>query len=89
MRAYEHTPLPDIQAWSGFGAEKTFFENILAIEDHIPGEKLQSRQRLAAQGIPGVRAGRFSSYRPRLRRLTPLVASGPDTGPSTTTRRRE
>jgi len=42
MRAYEHTPLPDIQAWSGFGAERPLFENILAIEDHIPGEKLQS-----------------------------------------------
>ena len=42
MRAYEHTPLRDIQAWSGFGPEKPLFENILAIEDHIPGEKLQS-----------------------------------------------
>ncbi len=42
MRAYEHTPLRDIQAWSGFGPERPLFENILAIEDHIPGEKLQS-----------------------------------------------
>jgi amino acid adenylation domain-containing protein len=42
MRAYEHTPLRDIQAWSGFGPEKPLFENILAIEDHIPGEKLQA-----------------------------------------------
>ena len=42
MRAYEHTPLRDIQAWSGFGPERPLFENILAIEDHIPAEKLQS-----------------------------------------------
>ncbi len=42
MRAHEHTPLRDIQAWSGFGPEKPLFENILAIEDHSPAEKLQS-----------------------------------------------
>ncbi len=42
IRAYEHTPLPDIQAWSGFGADRPLFENILAIEGDILGEKLPS-----------------------------------------------
>jgi amino acid adenylation domain-containing protein len=41
MRAYEHTPLRDIHAWSNFGVERPLFENLLVIEDH-PGEKLQS-----------------------------------------------
>jgi len=42
MRAYEHTSLRDVQTWNGFGPERPLFENILAIEDHIPGEKLRS-----------------------------------------------
>jgi amino acid adenylation domain-containing protein len=42
MRGHEHTPLRDIQAWSGFGPERPLFENLLAIEDHNPAEKLRS-----------------------------------------------
>ena len=42
MRAHEHTPLRDIQAWSGFGHERPLFETILAIEDRTLGETLQS-----------------------------------------------
>jgi amino acid adenylation domain-containing protein len=42
MRGHEHTPLRDIQAWSGFGPERPLFENLLAIEDHDPAEKLRS-----------------------------------------------
>ena len=42
MRAHEHTPLRDIQAWSGFGAERPLFESILVIEGHALGETLQS-----------------------------------------------
>jgi amino acid adenylation domain-containing protein len=42
MRAHEHTPLRDIQAWSGFGPERPLFENILVIENHTLGETLQS-----------------------------------------------
>jgi len=42
MRGHEHTPLRDIQAWSGFGPERPVFENLLAIEDHSPAEKMQS-----------------------------------------------
>ena len=42
MRAYEHTPLRDIQAWSGFGPERPLFENILVIENHTLGETLRS-----------------------------------------------
>ncbi len=43
IRAYEHTPLRDIQAWMGFGPERPLFENILVIEHHTLGETLQSR----------------------------------------------
>lgn len=42
MRPYEHTPLSDIQAWSGFGPERPLVENILVIENHALGETLQS-----------------------------------------------
>ncbi len=42
MRPYEHTALRDIQTWSGFGPERPLFENMLVIEDHALGERLQS-----------------------------------------------
>ena len=42
MRAYEHTPLRDIQAWSGFGPERPLVENILVVENHTLGERLAS-----------------------------------------------
>jgi non-ribosomal peptide synthetase component F len=90
VRAYEHTSLGDIQAWSGFGPKRPLFENILVIEDHALGEDLQSRggdwQRREFQLFER------SDY-PVAGAPTPDHASScawlTDTKPWTTTRRRE
>ena len=90
MRAHEHTPLRDIQAWSGFGPEKPLFETILAIEDHTFGETLKS--------LGGdwqhreFRVFERSDYplaAAPTRARASLCASLMDTEVSTTTRRRE
>ena len=70
VRPYEHTPLTDIQRWSGFGAGQPLFESAIVF-DYVPTDGLVHAER------PAWTHRTFSLYEPAAIPLT-LYARGGD-----------
>ncbi|MEA2691507.1 MAG: hypothetical protein QOJ16_894, partial [Acidobacteriota bacterium] len=59
-RQFEHTPLADIQRWSGVPAGQPLFESILVVENYPVGEA--ARKRAGSLAVRGLRTVEKSSY---------------------------